>query len=199
MKNLISDTASCTSRNSLDSTAGHIQHRLLRRVVLCFVFSFSCTSFRQFSGVWHQTLIPRMDRHRPHAKPRQSRQPDARSGSNQEYCPMEATRLPPLTIGTWQGCKGATISLSEDQFAELAAMVDQVDPEFRLACQHHARFQAKKAFILLDASKRVQHALFRSISSIFQTYSIGDVACFRKDKQGRATWSPSSKVNTSRA
>ena len=48
--------------------------------------------------------------------------------------------------------------VSEDQFADLGAIQDQVDPESRFAFQHQARLEAKKAFIYLDTSKRVQRA-----------------------------------------
>ena len=83
--------------------------------------------------------------------------------------------------------------VSEDQFADLGAIEDQVDPESRFAFQHQARLEAKKAFIHL--SKRAQRALFRSATPIPQTYSGGDVVCFRRDHQpGRTTWSPASHV-----
>ena len=62
--------------------------------------------------------------------------------------------------------------ISEDQFADLGAIEDQVDPESRFAFQHQARFEAKKAFIHLDISKRVQHAIFRSATPIPPTYSV---------------------------
>ena len=48
--------------------------------------------------------------------------------------------------------------VSEDQFADLGAIEDQVDAESRFAFQHQARLEAKKAFIHLDTSKRVQRA-----------------------------------------
>ena len=85
--------------------------------------------------------------------------------------------------------------LSEDKFADLGAIEDQVDPESRFAFQHQARLDAKKAFIHLDTSKRVQRALLRSAKPIPQAYSVGDVVCFRRDTQpGRTTWSPASRV-----
>ena len=70
-----------------------------------------------------------------------------------------------------------------DQFADLGASQDQVNPESRFDFQHQGRLEAKKAFIHLDTSKRVQHALFRSAKPIPQTYSVGDVVCFRRDSQ----------------
>ena len=85
--------------------------------------------------------------------------------------------------------------MSEDQFADLGAIEDQVDPESRFAFQHQARLEAKKAFIHLDTSKRVQRALLRSAKPIPQTYSVGDVVCFSRDNQpGKTTWSPASRV-----
>ena len=70
-----------------------------------------------------------------------------------------------------------------------------MDPESRFAFQHQARIEAKKAFIQLDTSKRVQRALLRSAKPIPQTYSVGDVVCFRRDNQpGKTTWSPASRV-----
>ena len=83
----------------------------------------------------------------------------------------------------------------EDQFADLCAIEDQVNPESRFAFQHQARLEAKKAFIHLDTSKRVQRALLRSATPVPQTYSVGDVVCFRRDNQpGKTTWSPASRV-----
>ena len=85
--------------------------------------------------------------------------------------------------------------VSEDQFADLGAIEDQVDPESRSAFQHQARLEAKKALIHLDTSKRVQRALLRSAKPIPQTFSVGDVVCFRRDNQpGKTTWSPASRV-----
>ena len=85
--------------------------------------------------------------------------------------------------------------VSEDQFADLGATEDQVDPESRFAFQHKARLEAKKAFIHLDTSKRVQRARLRSAKPIPQRYSVGEVVCFRRDSQpGRTTWSPASRV-----
>ena len=85
--------------------------------------------------------------------------------------------------------------MSEDQFADLGAIEDQVDPESRFAFQHQPRLEAKKAFIHLDTSKRVQLALLRSATPIPHTYSVGDVVCFRRDNQpGKTTWSLASRV-----
>ena len=85
--------------------------------------------------------------------------------------------------------------MSEDQFADLGAIQDLVDPASRIAFQHQARLEAKKAFIHLDTSTRVQRALLRSAKPIPQTYSAGDAVCFRRDNQpGRTTWSPASRV-----
>ena len=70
-----------------------------------------------------------------------------------------------------------------------------MDPESRFAFQHQARLEAKKAFIHLDTSKRVQRALLRSANPIPQTYSVQNVVCFRRDNQpGKTTWSPASRV-----
>ena len=56
--------------------------------------------------------------------------------------------------------------VSEDQFADLGAIEDQADSESRFAFQHQARLEAKRAFIHLDTSKRVQRALLRSAKPI---------------------------------
>ena len=58
--------------------------------------------------------------------------------------------------------------VSEDQFADLGAIEDQVDPESRFAFQHQARLEAEKALIHLVTSKRVQRALLRSAKPIPQ-------------------------------
>ena len=71
-----------------------------------------------------------------------------------------------------------------------------MDPESRFAFQHQARLEAKKGFIHLDTSKRVQRALLRSAKPIPQTYSVGDVVCFRRDNQpGKTTWSHEGNEN----
>ena len=54
---------------------------------------------------------------------------------------------------------------------------------------HKAREEAKKAFMHLDTSKRVQRALLRNAKPLPYTYSIGDVVCFRRDKTGKTEWS----------
>ena len=85
--------------------------------------------------------------------------------------------------------------VSEDQFADLGAIEDRVDAESRFAFQHEGRLKAKKALVHLDTSKRVQRALLRSAKPTPQTYSLGNVVCFRRDNQpGRTTWSPASRV-----
>ena len=90
---------------------------------------------------------------------------------------------------------GVRALVSEDQFADLGAIGDQVDPESRFVFQHQARLEAKRAFIHLDTSKRVQRALLRSAKPIPQTYSVADVVCFRRDNRpGKTTWSPASRV-----
>ena len=86
-------------------------------------------------------------------------------------------------MGTCKTPREAPSLVSEDQFADLGAIEDQVDPESRFAFQHQARLEAKKAFIHLDTSKRVQRALLRSAKPIPQAYSVGDVVCFRRDNQ----------------
>ena len=69
--------------------------------------------------------------------------------------------------------------VSEDQFAVIGKIKNQVDPAF----QHQARLGAWKAFIHLDTSKRVQQAFLRSAKPTLQAYSVGDMVCFRKDNQ----------------
>ena len=74
-------------------------------------------------------------------------------------------------------------------------MQTSVQLKIRLILNLVLTLEAKKAFIHLGTSKRVQRALLRSAKPIPQTYSAGDVVCFRRDNQpGRTTWSPASRV-----
>ena len=43
--------------------------------------------------------------------------------------------------------------MSDDQFAELGVVEDQVDPESRLAFQHQARLEAKKTLYMCTLAK----------------------------------------------
>ena len=63
-----------------------------------------------------------------------------------------------------------------------------------VASLHKAREEAKKAFMHLDTSKRVQRALLRNAKPLPYTYSVGDVVCFRRDKTGKTEWSTASRV-----
>ncbi|CAE7253985.1 RE2 [Symbiodinium natans] len=56
--------------------------------------------------------------------------------------------------------------LSEDGHADLGAIQDSLDPESAFALQHMVRAEAKKAFVQLDTSKRVQRALLRNARAI---------------------------------
>ena len=54
--------------------------------------------------------------------------------------------------------------------------------------------EAKKAFVELDCSKRVQRALLRNAQPIYENYEVGGIVCFRRDFMGRTQWSPASRV-----
>ena len=84
--------------------------------------------------------------------------------------------------------------MEEGNGSDLGSFEDQVDPESRFALLHKAREEAKKAFMHLDTSKRVQRALLRNAKPLPYTYSIGDVVCFRRDKTGKTEWSTASRV-----
>ena len=84
--------------------------------------------------------------------------------------------------------------LSEDGHADLGAIQDSIDPESAFALQHQCRAEAKKAFVQLDTSKRVQKALLRSAKPIPGEYRVGDVVTFRRTKAGKTTWSPASRI-----
>ena len=56
--------------------------------------------------------------------------------------------------------------VSEDQFADLGAIEDQVDPESRSAFQHQARLEAKKAFIYVSTQVRGCNALYSEVPSL---------------------------------
>ena len=84
--------------------------------------------------------------------------------------------------------------LSEDGHADLGAIQDSIDPESAFALQHQCRAEAKKAFVQLDTSKRVQKASLRSARPIPGEYRVGDVVTFRRTKAGKTTWSPASRI-----
>ena len=90
--------------------------------------------------------------------------------------------------------RGPPSFMEEDNGSDLGSFEDQVDPESRFALLHKAREEAKKAFMHLDTSKRVQRALLRNAKPLPYTYSIGDVVCFRRDKTGKTEWSTASRV-----
>eukprot|EP00439_Symbiodinium_sp_Y106_P049993 s5218_g6.t1 len=90
--------------------------------------------------------------------------------------------------------RGPPSFMEENSGSDLGSFEDQVDPESRFALLHKAREEAKKAFMHLDTSKRVQRALLRNAKPLPYTYSIGDVVCFRRDKTGKTEWSTASRV-----
>ena len=90
--------------------------------------------------------------------------------------------------------KGVPSLVDEEGWADLGSIQDSLDPESKFALQHQARAEAKKAFVHMDTSKRVQRALLRNAKPIPQTYAVGDVVTFRRDKSGKAVWSPASRV-----
>ena len=57
---------------------------------------------------------------------------------------------------------------------DLGSLEDQANPESRFALLHKAREEAKKAFMHLDTSKRVQRALLRNAKPLPYTYSVGE-------------------------
>ena len=77
----------------------------------------------------------------------------------------------------------------------MGAIEAQADPESIFALQHTARIEARKAFVQLDCSRRVQRALLRNAHPIPLDYSVGDLVCFRRDNQvGGTKWSPACRV-----
>ena len=56
-------------------------------------------------------------------------------------------------------------------------------------------FEAQKAFVHLDCSRRVQRALTRNASVFDREFNIGDLVTFRRDNQrGGTSWSPTCRV-----
>ena len=58
--------------------------------------------------------------------------------------------------------------LSEQSSADLGAIEDQCDPESKFTLVHEARAAAKRAYVHLDCSKRVQRALLRNAQGLSQ-------------------------------
>ena len=82
--------------------------------------------------------------------------------------------------------------MDEEGHADLGAIQDTIDPKSRFALQHQARAEAKKAFVHMDTSKRVQRALLRNAKPIPHEYAVGDIVTFHRD--GKTVWSPASRV-----
>ena len=81
------------------------------------------------------------------------------------------------------------------EWADLGAIEAQADPDSIFALQHQARVEARKAFVHLDCSRRVQKALLRNAQPIPRDYAVGDLVCFRRDNQvGGTKWSPACRV-----
>ena len=81
------------------------------------------------------------------------------------------------------------------EWADLGAIEAQADPDSIFALQHAARAEARKAFVHLDCSRRVQKALLRNAQPIPADYAVGDLVCFRRDNQiGGTKWSPACRV-----
>ena len=79
-------------------------------------------------------------------------------------------------------------------WADLGANEDRCDPESKFTLVHEARAAARRAYVHLDCSKRVQRALLRNARTLPGEYQIGDVVCFRRDNQKGPVWSPASRV-----
>ena len=90
--------------------------------------------------------------------------------------------------------RGAPSFMDEEGWTDLGAIGDRIDPDSIFALQHKARMEAKKAFVELDCSKRVQRALLRNAQPIYENYEVGDIVCFRRDFMGKTQWSPASRV-----
>ena len=74
--------------------------------------------------------------------------------------------------------------MDEEGWTDLGTIRDRIDPDSIFALQHKARMDAKKAFVELDCSKRVQRALLRNAQPIYENYEVGDIVCFRRDFNG---------------
>ena len=75
----------------------------------------------------------------------------------------------------------AAASLMNEGWTDLGGLAGQTDPTSILALQNMASVEAKKAFVHLDTSKRIQRAMLRNARPITMTYSVGDLVSFRKD------------------
>ena len=75
-----------------------------------------------------------------------------------------------------QNPRGTPSFPNEEAFADLGAIQDQVDPESVFHLQHAAR--ARRAYVQLDTSKRVQRAMLKNASPIEIKYSVGDIVWF---------------------
>ena len=59
--------------------------------------------------------------------------------------------------------RGIPNFLNEEAIANLGAIQDQVDPESVFNLQHAARAEARRAYVQLDTSKRVQRAMLKNL------------------------------------
>ena len=83
-----------------------------------------------------------------------------------------------------------------EQWSDLGVLQEQADPDSIFALQQMARVEARKAFVHLDTSKRVQRAMLKNASPISMKYEVGDVVCYRRDNNtdGKVRWSVASRV-----
>ena len=85
--------------------------------------------------------------------------------------------------------------MSEERFAELGVIEARHDPTSIFALQHLARTEARKAYVHLDCSRRVQRAMSKNVSGFHREHAIGDLVVFRKDNnRGGVQWSPTCRV-----
>lgn len=95
-----------------------------------------------------------------------------------------------------RGHKTQPSFLDEKHWSGLGVLQEQADPDSIFALQQMARVEARKAFVHLDTSKRVQRATLKNASPITMSYSVGDVVCYRRDNnaEGKAKWSVASRI-----
>ena len=90
----------------------------------------------------------------------------------------------------------AAASLMNEGWTDLGGLAGQTESTSIFALQNMARVEAKKAFVHLDTSKRIQRAMLRNARPITMTYSVGDLVSFRKDNNtgGKTQWSVVSRA-----
>ena len=72
--------------------------------------------------------------------------------------------------------------LDEEEMGQLGAISAQLDASTEFGLRARCRFTARKSFVKLDCSTRVQSALLRKAKSIPKEYNMRDMVMYKKEQ-----------------